>query len=204
MLEVIGAGRREQQAEEAPQDAVLVEARHVVEGAGDLSDECRLLTRIDLLRVEAHLEEVDEQPHDVDVRGQRGRDVGLAERRTDLAQVRGIGPEHDDLAPGQAGGQDEPVEGVALHPAGAHRSERFLERLAHADGFEVVLGPVPQSEVIDPGARTIAERPTSYGRSSVTSTPMSCRLGMSVASDSGGPTRRILKRRTPAGAPGGL
>ena len=41
-----------------------------------------------------------------------------------------VGPQHDDLPPGQPGAEDQPVEPVALGRTGPGRGERVLEQLA--------------------------------------------------------------------------
>ncbi len=129
-LEVVGAQRRLDHAEQRSQDAVLVETLDRVEGSGDLlaqavGDVGRVL---DVLGVEARLEQPHQQPGDLAVGAQALLDVGLAERRPTLAQVLRVGPQHHRLPPGEAGAQHQRVEAVALGRARPHRGERVLEQ----------------------------------------------------------------------------
>ena len=86
------------------QDAVLVEARHRVEVVAELVGQVEHLHRgaIGECGVEAQGEQLDQLAGDGRVGGQGALDVALAEGRAGLTQVLGIGPQHRDLAAGQA------------------------------------------------------------------------------------------------------
>ena len=76
--------------------------------------------------------------------------VVLGERRARLAQVLAVGPEDRDLAPRQAGAQDEAVEAVVLHGPAPRPGEGVLEDLLDLRGLELAVGPVHEAEVVDP------------------------------------------------------
>ena len=78
-------------------------------------------------RIEAGLEQVDEQCRDVWVLHQRGFDVGLTEGERCLAEVFGVRPNDLDLAARQAGDQHQAVEAVALDRALEQLPERGLQ-----------------------------------------------------------------------------
>ena len=94
--------------------------------------------RAEPVGVEPRLEQLDERRGERHVGDERTDDVLLAEGRAGLAQVLGHGAQDHDLAPGEAGAEDQRVEAVALGAPVPDRVERVLEQLAHA----VVAGPV--------------------------------------------------------------
>ena len=153
-LEVVGAQRRPDVGEVRPQDAVVVEAGHVVERVVD--PPLDLLDPQDpglpvgaqavLARVEAGLEEVDQHPGDVDVAAQRLLDVVEGEGRVALAHVLGVRPQHGGLPPGQAGREHQGVEAVDLVVAVPDRTQGVLEELAGQDGHGLA---VAQPELVD-------------------------------------------------------
>ena len=110
-LEVVGAQGRLDVGQVGPQDPVVVEAGHVVERAGqpplDLLDlgDARLVAgrQAVLARVEPRLEQLHQQPGDVDVVAQRVLDVVQRERRVPLPHVLRVRAQHRRLPPGQAG-----------------------------------------------------------------------------------------------------
>ena len=57
--------------------------------------------------VEARLEELDQQPGDVDVGAQRVLDVVQGERRVALPHVLRVGAQHRRLPPGQPGAEHQ-------------------------------------------------------------------------------------------------
>ena len=155
-LEEVGAQRGVDEREVGPQDAVVVEADHVVEGVGEL-----LLDRLDpghprlrvggevvAARVEARLEEIDEVAGQLDVLEQGALDVVEGEGRVALAHVLGIGAQDRRLAPAEPGGEDEPVEAVALVVAVPHRAQRLRE-----EGLRLLrqVAGVVQAELVDVG-----------------------------------------------------
>ena len=141
-LEEVGAQRRPDQRAVGAQDAVVVEADDVVEGLGEpLLDRLHLghprlgvvLQRaVVATGVEARLEELDQQPGDVDVAAQRLLDVVEREGRVALLEVLGVRAQHGGLAPGQPGGEDQLVEAVDLVVAVPHRAQRLGEQGALA------------------------------------------------------------------------
>ncbi len=116
----------------------MVEAGHVVEGAGqpalDLVDlrHPRLGVRRQVVAPgsEPRLEQLHQQPGDVDVDPERVLDVVLRERRAALAHVLRVGAQHGRLPPGQPGAEHQRVEPVDLVVAVPHRVQRVLEELA--------------------------------------------------------------------------
>ena len=102
----VRAQRREHEPEERAQDAVFVEARDRVDLLGDLGHERvgggvlgRARPLANPRRVEAGAEQPDQAAREQRVRGERVGDVGLAERRTDLAEVAAVRAQQRDLAP---------------------------------------------------------------------------------------------------------
>lgn len=157
LLEEVRPQRRLDDGEEGPQDPVLVEARDLVEGRVHLFEQGvdDLPPGALPLRRHPRLEQVDEQARGVDVVAEGVLHVVLAERRTGLPQVLGVGAQHHRLAPGQSGAEHEGVEAVVLRLAGPGGGEGVLDALAGVVA-EVVgatgrgLGH-PQAEVVDPG-----------------------------------------------------
>ena len=100
-LDDIGAQRRVDQVEAAPQDAVLVAARHIVERM--LDGGARLAgAPVGLAaprRVEARAEKPDELDRDFRIAGQRLLHIGLAEGGAGLAQIFRIGADDRDVPP---------------------------------------------------------------------------------------------------------
>ena len=128
----VGAQGRLDQLQVAPQDAVLVEARDLVELLGDarLDPVLQLVAAAAVRRVEAGVEQAGEIAGEARVGGQRLLDVGLAERRADLQDVVAVGAQGHDLARAQPGGEHQAVEAVVLQPAGPDAGEQVLEVLA--------------------------------------------------------------------------
>ena len=157
-LEEVGAQRRADQRAVGAQDAVVVEADDVVEGLGEpLLDRLHLghprlgvvLQRaVVATGVEARLEELHQQPGDVDVAAQRLLDVVEGEGRVALLEVLGVRPQHRGLPPGQPGGEDELVEAVDLVVAVPDRAERLGEQGAL---LRRERPAVAQAELVDVG-----------------------------------------------------
>ena len=145
----VGAQRVAQQVEEAPQDAVLVQVPHPVEGALDLGRQPRIVLRA-AGRVEAAVEQGDQLARDGRMAGQRAFHHVLPIGDAGLAQILGVGAQHRHLPRGQAGAKDEAVEAVILHPAVPDGGEGVLELLLHhraVDGQPVLR---PRGEVVNP------------------------------------------------------
>ena len=155
-LEVVGAQGAADVGEVGPQDAVVVEADHVVEGRGELllddldprGTRLGVAGQVALARVEAGLEEVDEQPGDVDVAAERALDVVEREGRVALLHVLRVGAQHGRLAPRQPGAEHQRVEAVGLVVAVPDRAQRVGEELAGGVGQ---LAAVAQAELVDVG-----------------------------------------------------
>ena len=132
-LVVVGPKGGLDDAEEAPDDPVVVEAGDIFQGAGNrIYDLCLGSGTSTVVggvgtchsgwvgRVEPRLEERDQLCRNRDVRDQRGLDVRLAEGRPGLTQILGHRPQDHDLAPGQLTTQDQGIETVALGPPLPH------------------------------------------------------------------------------------
>ena len=148
----VGAQRGAHEAEEAAQDAVLVEVCHRVEGAPDLLDQ-DLPERLPIpgdRGVEADVEEPHERLRDPGIAGESRLHVLLAEGRSCLAQVLAVGTQHRDLAPSQPGAQHQAIEAVVLRIARPDAFEGFLELLSHPVDidFQRLAGPHP--EIVHP------------------------------------------------------
>jgi hypothetical protein len=159
-LEVGRPQHRLDHAEEAAQDPVLVEARDLVEVSLELADE-RLGPRVrgpPPARLEAKAKELDQPAGDSGVRGQALLHVRLAEGAARLAQVLGDRAQQRDLAPGQPGAEDEPVEAVVLDVAVPGFGKGLLEDGAHAVGLVLDFLAVVEAEVVDPDRRAVERR----------------------------------------------
>ena len=128
-LIVVSAQRRADHGEVAAQDAVFVEARHLVECAPDaLGDALRgTFTRLVGER-ELRLEQPHQRRGDGRLRHQHAFHVGLAERDAGLQQVTAIGAHHHDVARAQARAQQQPIEAIVFDVATPGGEERFLEQ----------------------------------------------------------------------------
>ena len=105
-------------------------------------------------RVEAGVEEAHKLAHEPRVAAQGVLHIGLAEAEADLPQVPGVGPEHGDLAPVEAGRECEAVEAVVLRLPRPHPGEAPLERPAHrGEVRRAGAGPLPEPEVVEPHRR---------------------------------------------------
>ncbi len=158
LLEEVRPQGRLDDGEEGAQDAVLVQARHLVQGRVQL-----LQQRVDDLQtghlpVRGHpcLEQRDKEPGGVDVVAEGVLHVVLAEGGPGLPQVLRVGPQHRRLPPGEPGAQHEGVEAVVLRLTGPGRGERLLEPLAAVVAEVVAVAAAQrlghaQAEVVDPG-----------------------------------------------------
>src|SRR6185437_1381543 len=113
-------------------DAVVVEALHVVERAVDAlcdgSDGRRAL--LAARRIVPGVKQPYEQSREIGIARQRLLDIVLAEGEPRLAQEFRDGAQDRDVAPGEARAQHQTVEAVALRLAGDDGVERvFQERL---------------------------------------------------------------------------
>ena len=131
----IGAHRRGDEVQELPQDAVLIQARHRGKRALDARPDRRLgcLPRVQIEtagRVEPHMEQLQELARQPGMARHRVGEVAQPERRPQLAQIGGVGPERGGLAPVGAGGNDQPVEPVVVGLALVHGEEGVFQPLA--------------------------------------------------------------------------
>ena len=120
--------------EEAPQDTVLVERGDGLQRRRD-SGRNLLAPRLAGIgsgfaqyRVEAGTEEVDEAAGDRGIGRERPLHVILAEGHAGLPQVLGIGAQHGDLAPIEAGAQHQAIEPVVFE----RTRPQLLDRLDEA------------------------------------------------------------------------
>ena len=90
--------------------------------------------------------------------------------------------------------EDEPVEAVVLGLPAPDPRERVLEHLAHVVRLELGALVVAEPEVVDPDRRPVGGL-TSYGRSSLTLTPMFSSSGSTSESRIGCPERSSLNAR---------
>src|SRR5262249_40752364 len=113
----IGTRRGKDEREVLPQDTVLGEVLDAIERIVDLLDlrERLRLGRVGETRIEAQLEQFDQQARDVRVRSQRGLDERLRQRKAHLPQVFRVGAQNDDLVGWESGSNDQTVEVVVLH-----------------------------------------------------------------------------------------
>ena len=138
----IRARRREDQRQVLPQHAVLGQVLDVLERR---LDRALVLGRARAgagaaVRIEARAEQLDQQARDVGVRGERGLDERLRQREADLPHVLRVRAQHDDLFGGNARGDDQPVEVVALDFAAEDAAERILEHLVQRVDLHVDAG----------------------------------------------------------------
>lgn len=160
LLEEVGAQGGLDDGEEGAQDPVLVERGDLVERPVELFEETVDQLGAGALAAGRHpgLEEGDQQTRGVDVVTEGVLHVVLAEGRTGLPHVLRVRAQHHRLPPVQTGAEHQGVEAVVLGLAGPHRGERVLEAVAGVVG-EVVATAVdlrhPQTEVVDPGMRTV-------------------------------------------------
>ncbi len=151
-LEIIAAYGSEDGSQELTQDAVVIEVGHVVQCLQDLRFKRTGLYRIVeiALRVEASEEEFEQLAGNAGMGGQRLFNIGLAEGKTGLPQIFGIGTQDGDFAPVELGGQHQPVEVVALGRTAQHMTERVLENAADALNIQFFGTLEDQAKVMQP------------------------------------------------------
>ena len=186
----VGPQRRLDEVQEPAQDAVLVEAGHGVEVVAELVGQVEHLDgrAIGQRGVEPHREQLHQLAGDGRVGGQGVLDVALAEGRAGLALVLGVGPQHRDLATGQARQQDEAVEAVALDlaPPQAGEGGPQLVTAPRRSRARRRPGPAGRSRRANGGCRRRAAART--GRSSVTCMPRCSSKGSTADSDTAWPS----------------
>ena len=128
-LIVVRAQRGADRREIAAQDAVLVEALHLVQRAHDAGADALGggFARFSRQR-ELRFEQPHQLPRDGRLRHQHALHVGLAERNAGLQQVAAIRAHHHDLAGGKPRAQQQSIEAVVLDFAAPGGQQRFLEQ----------------------------------------------------------------------------
>ncbi len=151
----VGTQRCLNQGQVAPQNSVLVEYRHVIQGAED-----RLLQALLLVgqvfvtqlarQVEAHLEQSNQLTRDVGVVEQRAGDVTQVEAHANLFEVARVRAQQRDLAPGQPSGQHQPVERVVLGQTTIDVYEGILQGFVDLKQIDFQPIGVGEGEIMDP------------------------------------------------------
>ncbi len=134
-LEEIGADRRLHRIDEVTQDAVLVEALHILQFLLDAGDDLFLLgvalRGCRRARIEARVEQFDNVGDDDVVLHQRRPHVVLRIGHADLPQIARQRADKRDVAPAETAGKRQRVEAVILGGAAHHHQEcGFQPRLA--------------------------------------------------------------------------
>ncbi len=116
---------------QATDDAVVVQALHVVERAVDAQRDRLgvMLEMLGALRIVQYVELFDQQPGEIGIARQCLLDIVLAEGETSLAQEFRERAQERHVPPGEAGGQHQPVESVAFGVARNHGVECVFQRL---------------------------------------------------------------------------
>ncbi len=157
ILKAIRPDRLRNQGQIAAQDAVLVEARDPVESR---FDRLRLRRRSRRAiagkpRIEPGLEQPDEAARDLGMAAKRVFHIGLAIGQAGLPQHFRIKTQHPDLPDRQVGRKHEPVEAVALGPAGPHSTKRFGEARFDVAGGGALSSRTGEREFVDPDRRPV-------------------------------------------------
>ncbi|MDT4823321.1 hypothetical protein FQZ97_565440 [compost metagenome] len=159
----VGAQGGLDQVQVAPQDAVFVEHRDIVQLAEDGVLELLLLVfqvigRQLARQVEAGLEQAHQLLGDVGVVEQGAGDVGQVEAQADLLQVARIGTQQGHIAPGHRGGQHQAVEGVVLGMAADDMHEGVLQGVVELLDIDVIAQGAGEGEVVDPVLAAVLAR----------------------------------------------
>ena len=146
----IGAQRGYDHAEQGAQDAILVQAHHVVECLTRARSQGVLPVAPPVLftRVEPCLEDLDEELGDRAIAQKRRLDEVLPQARTRLLEVADVAAQDDDLLPGECRAHREAVEGIRLAPAVPNRKEcRFESPPQVVPVRDIALGQL-EAEVV--------------------------------------------------------
>ncbi|KAF1050668.1 MAG: hypothetical protein GAK43_02725 [Stenotrophomonas maltophilia] len=151
----VGAQGGLDQVQVAPQDAVLVEHLHIVQGGEDgLLQLLLLVFQVfggELARqVEARLEQPYQLAGDIHMGVQRAGDIAQVEAKANLLEVARIGTQQRHIAPRQAGGQHQAVEGIVLGIAVDDMHEGILQRLVELLDIHIQAFGVGEGEVVNP------------------------------------------------------
>ena len=157
-LEVVGPQGGLDDGQKLAQDAVFVEVGDGVEGGVYFFDKRFAAgAATDFLRgIEARLEQRNQLCGERRVMRQRLLHVGLAEGEGGLLHVLGVGAQHGNLAPAEAGEQGQPVEVVVLDLAAPHALEGFVEQRADRVEVELFDAFKGHAEVMHPHQRAVA------------------------------------------------
>ena len=144
--------RRFDEVDEAPQDAVVLQALDRLQHALDLGPDARfrLGALVGAARIEAGVEQLDDLARDGAVAGERRGEVVLAEGEADLAQVAPEGAHHGDVAPAELGLEHELVEGVRFGKPAEERQDRRLDRAFDGADVERAAGGALERHVVEP------------------------------------------------------
>ena len=161
VLEDVRADGGQDHAQEAAQDAVVVEAGDLVQTGHDLGLEPLGRGVAVTRRVEPVLEQRHQLRRQLPVAHEGVVHVALGEAAAQQLPVLAVGAQHRHLAPGQRRGRHQPVERVALGPAVPDRPHRVGHQLAHpveverpavgAEHAEVVQVATASLELLEPG-----------------------------------------------------
>ena len=140
-LEEVGAHRSADEIEELPQNAVLVEARNCGKRPFDALPDGLLggLPRLDVQlarRIEAQVKQLQQVARDTRMPVEGVGDVARAERRAELAQEGGIGPQRRRGAPVGAGRDDQAIEAVVVGLPVEDRKKCGLQALVVGAEFD--------------------------------------------------------------------
>src|SRR5690606_25629995 len=151
----VGAQGCLDQRQIAPENAVLVEHRDLVQRTQDRLFEALLLVRQVFLaqlarQVETSLEEAYQLARDIGVIEQRAGDIAQVEAHANLLEVAPVGPQQRHLTPGQAGREHQAVEGIVLGRAGMNLDEGILQRLVDFQQIDFQPLGIGEGEIVDP------------------------------------------------------
>jgi len=144
----VRAQRGQHQCDKLAQHAVVLQVADLLQRLFDAVDLRGGAQRVVPGRVQAQPEQAHQHARDARMRGQRGLDRGLRQRKADLPEVLGVGAQDHDLVAGQAGAQHEPVEVVVLGLAVEDAGEGLLEAPRHQLGLDVGADGGLQFEVV--------------------------------------------------------
>ena len=151
----VGAQGGLDQIQIAPEDAVLVEHRDIVQrGENGLLQ--LLLLDFQVIagelagQVETGLEQAHQLADDVGMVDQRAGNVAVIEAQTDLLEVTGIGPQHRHITPRQTGGQHQTVEGIVLGIAVDDVHEGILQGLVEHLNIRHLGAGIGEGEIVNP------------------------------------------------------
>ena len=155
VLEEVGAQGGLDQVQVAPQDAVLVEHRNVVQrGEDGLFEPLLFVFQILGGQLARQVETGAEQAHqllgDIGMVHQGRRDIAQVEAQADLLEVARVGAQQRHVAPGHRGGQHQAVEAVVLGRALDDADEGILQGLVELLDIDIDAFGGGEGEVVNP------------------------------------------------------